>query len=119
VRAHVEAFSFYNGVVRRIVLDNLRAGVVKPDIYDPKLNRAYAELGAYCGCLLDPARVGHPKDKPRIESVQGYIRRSFYAGRDFASIEQMISEARRWSVEVAGGGPESLGGSHPCRGLLH
>jgi transposase len=63
VRAHAEAFSFYNGVVRRIVLDNLRAGVVKPDIYDPKLNRAYAELGAYCGCLLDPARVGHPKDK--------------------------------------------------------
>ena len=115
VRAHTEAFGFYNGVVRRIVLDNLRAGVIRPDIYDPKLNRAYAELGAYCGCLLDPARVGHPKDKPRIESVQGYIRRSFYAGRDFCSIEQMISEARRWSVEVAGRRtPRALEGRTPA-----
>jgi transposase len=64
VEAHVAAFEFLSGTPARIVLDNLRAGVIKPDIYDPKLNRAYSELGAHYGSLLDPARVGHPKDKP-------------------------------------------------------
>jgi len=62
--AYVAAFEFLSGTPARIVLDNLRAGVIKPDIYDPKLNRAYSELGAHYGCPLNPARVGHPKDKP-------------------------------------------------------
>jgi transposase len=114
VRAHVEAFEFFAAVPRRVVLDNLRAGVIKPDIYDPKLNRAYSELASHYGCLLDPARVAHPKDKPRIESVQGYIRRSFYTARDFASIEEMVAEARRWSEEVAGRRtPRALEGRTP------
>jgi hypothetical protein len=48
-------------------MDNLKTGVLKPDIYDPKLNRTYAEMGNHFGCLLDPARAGKPKDKPRVE----------------------------------------------------
>lgn len=63
VAAHVAAFSFFGGCVARVVLDNLRAGVVRPDIYDPKINRAYGELAAHYGVLVDPARVAHPKDK--------------------------------------------------------
>jgi transposase len=102
VDAHLAAFSFLGGCPRRVVLDNLRAGVIKPDIYDPKINRAYAELAAHYGVLVDPARVGHPKDKPRIEAVQLYVRRSFFAGRDFASLAAMVAEAQRWSREVAG-----------------
>ena len=102
VDAHVAGFDFFGSCPRRIVLDNLRAGVIKPDVYDPKINRAYAELAAHYGVLVDPARVAHPKDKPRIEAVQKYIRASFFAGREFASLPQMVSEARRWCVEVAG-----------------
>ena len=93
VAAHVAAFDFYSGCVRRIVLDNLRNGVVKADIYDPKLNRAYAELGEHYRVLLDPARAGRPKDKPRIEAVQKYIRSSFFAGRDWPSMAAMVTDA--------------------------
>jgi hypothetical protein len=102
VDAHVAAFEFLGGCPRRVVLDNLRAGVIKPDIYDPKINRAYGELAAHYGVLVDPARVGHPKDKPRIEAVQLYIRRSFFAGRTFESLRAMTADARRWCLEVAG-----------------
>jgi hypothetical protein len=102
VEAHVAAFSYYGGCVSRVVLDNLRTGVVKADIYDPKLNRAYAELASHYQVLLDPARPYKPKDKPRIEALQGYIRRSFFFGREFSSFAEMSVEARRWNVEVAG-----------------
>jgi Mu transposase, C-terminal domain/Integrase core domain len=116
VDAHLAAFGFFGACPRRIVLDNLRAGVIKPDIYDPKINRAYAELAAHYGVLVDPARVGHPKDKPRIEAVQLYIRRSFFAGRDFASLAAMVAEAKRWSLEVAGRRtPRALGGRTPIQ----
>ncbi len=41
---HIRAFTFFQGCSRLIVLDNLKNGVLKPDLYDPTLNPAYAEL---------------------------------------------------------------------------
>ena len=62
---HVAAFEFFGGVPARLVPDNLKTGVDKPDLYDPKLNRSYAEMAAHYGCLIDPARSQKPRDKPR------------------------------------------------------
>jgi transposase len=62
---HVAAFEFFGGVPARLVPDNLKTGVGKPDLYDPKLNRSYAEMAAHYGCLIDPARAIKPRDKPR------------------------------------------------------
>jgi hypothetical protein len=54
---HVLAFEFFGGAPARLTPDNLRTGVERPDLYDPKINRSYAELAAHYGCLVDPARV--------------------------------------------------------------
>jgi transposase len=62
---HVAAFAFFGGVPARLVPDNLKTGVDRPDLYDPKINRAYAELAAHYGCLVDPARAYRPADKPQ------------------------------------------------------
>jgi transposase len=99
---HVEAFAFFGGVPARLVPDNLKTGVDKPDLYDPKLNRSYAELAAHYGCLIDPARALKPRDKARVERPMPYVRDSFWRGREFASLEQMQAEAARWSAGVAG-----------------
>jgi transposase len=99
---HVEAFAFFGGVPARLVPDNLKTGVDKPDLYDPKLNRSYAELAAHYGCLIDPARALKPRDKPQVERPMPYVRDSLWRGREFASLEAMQAEAARWSLEVAG-----------------
>ena len=99
---HVEAFGFFGGVPARLVPDNLKTGVDKPDLYDPKLNRSYAELAAHYGCLIDPARALKPRDKARVERPMPYVRDSFWRGREFTSLERMQAEAARWSAEVAG-----------------
>jgi transposase len=99
---HVAAFGFFGGVPARLVPDNLKTGVDKPDLYDPKLNRSYAELAAHYGCLIDPARALKPRDKARVERPMPYVRDSFWRGREFTSLEQMQAEAVRWSLEVAG-----------------
>lgn len=102
LRCHLEALAFLDGAPRRIVLDNLKDGVVKPDLYDPQLNRAYAEFAAYHGILLDPARSGRPRDKARVERAIPYVRESLWRGRTFLSEEAMNREAVRWCREVAG-----------------
>jgi transposase len=99
---HVKAFEFFGGVPARLVPDNLKTGVDKPDLYDPKLNRSYAELAAHYGCLIDPARALKPRDKARVERPVPYVRDSFWRGRKFTSLPQMQAEAARWSAEVAG-----------------
>ena len=81
--AHVAAFEFFGGVPAKLTPDNLKAGVCKPDLYDPKINRGYAELARHYGCLVDPARAYHPRDKAAIEAHQRYIRSSFFAGRSW------------------------------------
>jgi transposase len=100
--AHVAAFAFFDGCPHRLVCDNLGSGVLKPDLYDPRLNRGYAELSHHYGCLVDPARVAHPKDKPRVERMVPYVRDSFFSGREFTDLAAMRSQAASWSSAVAG-----------------
>src|SRR5450759_1397957 len=71
--AHVAAFAFFDGCPARLIPDNLGSGVLKADLYDPRLNRGYAELSYHYGCLVDPARICHPKDKPRVERIVPYV----------------------------------------------
>ncbi|HEX2290557.1 MAG TPA: IS21 family transposase [Pseudonocardiaceae bacterium] len=114
-QAHVEAFAFFGGVPRRLVPDNLRTGVDKPDLYDPKLNRSYGELAAHYGVLVDPARRGKPRDKARIERPMPYIRDSFWRGRQFTSLAEMQAAALVWCTEVAGQrSSRPLGGGSPA-----
>jgi len=114
VEAHVAAFEFFGGCPAKLIPDNLKTGVMKPDRYDPKINRAYAELAGHYRVLVDPARAYHPKDKAVIEAHQRYIRSSFFAGRDWPSLQAMVADARRWCVEVAGRRtPRALEGRTP------
>jgi len=99
---HAAAFEFFDGVPARLVPDNLKTGVDRPGLYDPKINRSYAELAAHYGCLVDPARSRKPRDKAQIERPMPYIRDSFWRGREFTSLEQMQAQAVRWCLDVAG-----------------
>jgi transposase len=102
VAAHVAAFAFFGGAPRRLVPDNLATGVDRPDLYDPKINRAYAELAAHYGALVVPARARKPKDKPRVERPMPYVRDSFWRGREWRDEAHMQADALRWCMEVAG-----------------
>jgi transposase len=63
---HEKAFRRLGGVVRIIVLDNLREGVLVPDIYDPTLNPLYRDMLAHYGAVAMPCRVQHPDRKTWI-----------------------------------------------------
>jgi len=98
----VRAFDFFGGVPGTIVLDNLKAGVVKADIYDPTLNRAYAEMERHYGFVADPAKVASPKLKGKVERNVGVMRRHLLAGRRFRDVDEANERALRWCKEEIG-----------------
>lgn len=102
LRCHTLAFEFFGGTPKRIVPDNLKSGVIKADLYDPKFNQGYEGLAHHYGTIIDPARSGKPKDKARVERVIPYIRDSFWSGRDFISPEEINKQALEWCLKVAG-----------------
>ncbi len=62
IAGHVAALTYFQGVPAVWVPDNLKAGVVRADRYDPDLNRTYAECADHYGAVILPARVRRPRD---------------------------------------------------------
>ena len=77
VASHVRMFEYFGGTAVRLVIDNLKAGVIKPDLYDPTFNRAYQEMAEHYGCFIDSCRVAHPKDKGKVENQVPVVRQQF------------------------------------------
>src|SRR6516225_9798530 len=65
---HERAFRRLGGATRIVVLDNLREGVLIPDIYDPALNPLYRDVLAHYGAVAMPCRIQDPDRKGKVES---------------------------------------------------
>jgi len=102
LRLHQHAFAFFGAVPRRIVLDNLKAAIVKACFEDPVVQRSYQELAEHYGFLLAPCRVRTPEHKGKVESGVHYVQRNLLGGQDFADIDAANQGARSWVEQVAG-----------------
>ena len=69
IEAHVHAYSFFGGVTRILVPDNLKTGVIKNTRTELILNRSYHEMAEHYGTAIIPARPVKPKDKPNAEGT--------------------------------------------------
>ena len=64
LRCHREAFDWFGGVPRRIVLDNLKAAITKACQNDPVVQRSYREFAEHYGFLIAPCRRRTPRHPP-------------------------------------------------------
>lgn len=99
---HRNAFQFLGGVPRKIVLDNLKAGIIKASVTDPEVQRAYRECAEHYGFVISPCVARTPEHKGKVERGVQYVKRSFLAGRSFLSLLQANEQALDWVLEHAG-----------------
>jgi len=97
-----EAWTFFGGVVRRLVVDNLKAAVIKADRYDPVFERTFEEYAAYRGFTIDPAPVRMPTGKPVVERQVSYVRDSLFRGETWRDRDHVQEQAIRWCLQNAG-----------------
>lgn len=96
IDCHIRAFHFFGGVPDTVMLDNLKAGVIKADIYDPVINRSYAELERHYGFVCDPNKIRTPQHKGKVERSMTLVRQQVLAGRNFKDIEEANKAALHW-----------------------
>ena len=97
---HEKAFRRLGGATRVVVLDNLREGVLVPDIYDPTLNPLYRDVLAHYGAVALPCRIKDPDRKGKVESGVGHAQRALQ-GKRFESLEEAQAYLDRWEASCA------------------
>ena len=93
---HERAFRRLGGTVRVVVLDNLKEGVLTPDIYDPALNPLYRDVLAHYGVVALPCRVGDPDRKGKVEAAVGHAQKTPLRGLRFEHLADGQAYLDRW-----------------------
>jgi len=103
-RLHEEAFRYFGGCPQYVTLNNLKEGVIKPDIYDPELNVLYAAMLSHYGVAADPARVNDSDRKGTVENAVKHTQDTALKGRRFENIEAqndwLMHWEERWAAEA-------------------
>jgi len=102
VKCHMKAFEFFGGVPERIILDNLKSGILRPNTYDPIFNRAYGECAKHYGFIIDPAKIARGDHKGKVERKIPVVRQQFLSSDDFRDIKDANDRVRQWCLHDYG-----------------
>ena len=98
---HERAFRRLGGATRWVVLDNLREGVITPDVYDPTLNPLYRDVLKHYGVVALPCRVRDPDRKGKVEAGVAHAQKTPLKGLRFESQEEAQAYLDRWEERWA------------------
>ena len=97
IGAQQRMFAFFGGITPYVVVDNLKSGVHRADLYDPDVNPTYCDFANHMGFAVLPARPYKARDKGSGESHIGVIQRGFFQevhNRVFYCLEELNQALR-------------------------
>jgi len=101
IRCLENAFRYFGGVPRMLIIDNLRAAVKQAHWYEPELTPKMAEFCRHYGTVILPTRPYTPEHKGKVESSVKYVKNNALKARVFASLAEENQFLLRWEQSVA------------------
>ncbi|MDY6822259.1 MAG: IS21 family transposase [Thermodesulfobacteriota bacterium] len=99
---HQNAFNFFGGVPKKIMVDNLKSAVLKRIVgQDPYFNPRYLDFADHYGFKVAACGVGKGNEKGRVESGVGYVKKNLLAGLDISDFKIMKPVTQHWLDNVA------------------
>ena len=99
---HRHALEFFGGSVGKVMIDNLKVGVVRHPTGEKALfNPRYLDFAAHHGFEPVACNVGKGNEKGRVENGVGYVKKNLLAGLEIPSFEAIQIEGRRWLDQTA------------------
>ena len=101
IRCLENAFRYFGGVPKTLVIDNLRAAVTRADWYDPELNAKVEEFCRHYGTVILPTRPAMPHHKGKVEAGVKYAQDNALKGRTFQTLAEQNLFLSAWESNVA------------------
>ena len=101
LKGHVEAFEAFGGVPRELLYDNLKSAVLERQGDAIRFHPTLLELAAHYRYAPKPCAPGRGNEKGRVERAIRYIRESFFAAREFGTLDELNAHARAWCEGLA------------------
>jgi transposase len=101
IRILENAFRHFGGVTATVVIDNLKAGVLRADWYDPELNPKLEEFSRHYGTVILPCKPRMPRHKGKVEAGVKYVQNNAVKGRSFASLGAQNLFLAQWEKNTA------------------
>lgn len=99
---HRRAFNYFNGVPKKIIIDNAKCAITKACYYDPVVQRSYGEFAEGYGFIISACPPYDPQKKGRVESGVKYVKKNFVPLRDFRNLVDANQQLMKWNLETAG-----------------
>ena len=101
-QGHVDAFEYFGGVPRSILIDNLKSGVTERVGSIIRFNESYLAFATHFGFEPKAANIRRGNEKGRVERSVRYVRDSFFAARTWNDLDELNRQAEDWCLNVAG-----------------
>lgn len=101
LRCLENTFRYFGGVTATVVPDNLKAGVLQADWYDPELHPKLEEFARHYGTVILPTKPVTPRHKGKVESAVKYAQNNAVKGRTFESLTAQNAYLADWEKNVA------------------
>jgi transposase len=101
IRCLENAFWYFGGVPRTLVIDNLKAAVTKADWYDPDIHWKIRSFCEHYGVAVLPTKPRTPRHKGKVERIVGYVQDNGLKGRTFTSLADQNRHLQNWETQIA------------------
>jgi len=102
LNCHQNAFDFFGGVPKKIMVDNLKSAVLsritgREPVYNPK----YIDFSNHFGFKIVACGVGKGNEKGRVENAVGYVKKNFLSGLEIPNFSVLNPEVKNWLNTIA------------------
>ena len=101
IAALENAFHYFGGVPKRLVIDNLKAAVRRADWYDPEIHPKLQSFAAHYGTAFVPTKPYTPEHKGKVESGVKYAKNNALKGHVFGCLVDQNDHLMDWEENVA------------------
>lgn len=102
LQCHENAFLYFGGIPQKIMIDNLKTGVLEHKRGEPAvINPRYADYARHCGFEVVACNPRSPQEKGRVENGVGYVKKNLLQGLRIDDFAHLAAPTTRWLNEVA------------------
>jgi len=100
IRCHIKSFEYFGAVPLTVKIDNLKAGVITPNFYEPTIQVQYAEFLKHYNCAPITARVRRGQDKGKVEAGVKYVKMNFLKRIEHQNFHKLEKEILAWTTNI-------------------